>query len=455
MPPLGRRGRCRASQVLALLALATPVLGALTPESGAYALVADAGSTGTRVYVYHLGAGSEVQITDVGKGPALSSFQDTPEKAAEAVKAQLFKAQALIPPELRPAVPVSVFATAGLRLLPEETQQAIFEGLKKGLLSESYPFDADALEVRTISGREEGVFALLAANYLEKTLRATLEVTGRDLMGVLDLGGSSTQVAVPPSLTDGESLALKLGSEHTFVRSYLNLGMERMRHRTYQRLMETAAADVREQKTVPNPCAFTDYAEDGGEWRGVGRAVECQAVLAEVIREEKAACAEAAANGSGGECLDETPAPAPTGAEGAKFFLISGYLYVTEFARWWLTGAHSAEEKFKAPGLFESPTVAELREAAAALCAQPWARIASVALDPRTRSRFTPPDKVAHRCFELNYIAALLSVGYGFPDGDRLFRIVEEVAGNEIEWTLGAFLHGFSKRRGSAPSNEL
>mmetsp|Transcript_68544 Transcript_68544/g.216728 ORF Transcript_68544/g.216728 Transcript_68544/m.216728 type:complete len:452 (-) Transcript_68544:21-1376(-) len=446
-----------------LLALVARLAAAAT--GGSYALVADAGSTGTRMYLFYVNMSGDgkVQITDLGKGPALSSFKETPEKAADAVRPQLVKAKDHIPEAMHGSVPVSVFATAGMRLVSQEAQDAIYGGLKTSLLQGDFPFNRDRLHARTISGREEGIFALIAANYLAKNLHASLEVAGKSLMGVLDLGGSSTQVATPPSLDMGEHLAPKLGSGHTFVRSFLKLGMERMRQRTFQSFVDAAPAALRERRAVSNPCSFYGYTEKEEAWRGTGHAAACEEAVAAVLAAEKESCAAAtaaaAAENATPECLGASPVPTPHGPTSTvRFFLISGYMYVTDFARWWLDqpGVRSSSlQVLQEPGAFSTPSIAELREAAAVLCAEPWEGISAAALDPARKHHFTGAHKVPHRCFEINYIAALLSVGYGFGPDEKIFRIVEDIDGREIEWTLGAFLHSLTSEGSDSAAQEL
>jgi len=450
-----------ACPLLLLLLLPALAFANQKAPAGLYSLVADAGSTGTRMYLFHMSsnkddeAQGEVKITDVGKGPALSSFQDSPGRALEAVASQLTKAKDLIPESVHKSVPVSVFATAGMRLLPVNVQHAIYDGLKTGLLNAGFPFNEGALQARTISGREEGIFALIAANYLAKTIHTSLHGAGDALMGVLDLGGSSTQVAAPPDLGAGELLSHKLDSSHTFVRSFLKMGMERMRMRTFQTFVDAAPASVRERRAVPNPCAFYGYIEGEEPWRGIGHASACERALAKLLAQDKAECATLHSNSrdandssTPAECLGDGQVPTTSGSgSSAHFFLISGFLYVTDFARWWLEQPGVRTKSLTVlsePGAFSSPTVAELREVAHVLCAASWQDLLAAMKDEAKAHRFTKRPKIPHRCFELNYIVALLSEGYGFGPHDRIFRIVEEVGGGEIEWTLGAFLHAMS-----------
>merc|ERR1719424_35432 len=152
-----------------------------------------------------------------------------------------------------------IFATAGMRLVESDKAHAVWESLKNQLLANDYPFLRGGLQAKTISGREEGVFAFLAANYLTQPQRigVDLKVQSESLMGVLDLGGSSTQIAVPPSVKVGDSIQPHLQEKHMYVKSFLSLGMERMRQNTLDATLEQAHWVQRVASKVPNPCGFS------------------------------------------------------------------------------------------------------------------------------------------------------------------------------------------------------
>jgi len=401
---------------------------------------------------------TKLDISDLGKGPPLSSFQDNPDDAAATVRKQVEKARGLIPRSLHSAVPVLIFATAGMRLVQAQKARAVYEGLRVGVLDGDFPFDRKAYQARTISGREEGVYAFLAANYLAQRIGLDLKVRNQNLMGVLDLGGSSTQIAVPPKVREGSPIAASLGEAHMYVRSFLSLGMERMRQLTFQTLFQEAHWALRGGARVPNPCAFDGYIESGELWRGTGDAAQCQKVVATVLRREATLC-----RGSEPRSLRRSsclpmglvrPAMDAASAAVPRFFLISGFVFVADFTRWWLEHPGVlpkpsedllADEREILSALgnataFTSPTIAELKAAVAVLCASPWSNVSNSAANPSTRHRYSPISKVPHRCFELNYIITLLSHGYGFPEGSRPFQFVDAIAGREVEWTLGAFL---------------
>lgn len=67
--------------------------------------------------------------------------------------------------------------------------------------------------IRVISGGEEGAFGWLAVQYLAKRLKG-MENSGKGLLGVLELGGASTQITFPSQdavLPSSVSLDLLLG----------------------------------------------------------------------------------------------------------------------------------------------------------------------------------------------------------------------------------------------------
>ena len=62
--------------------------------------------------------------------PGLSAYKDNPKKGAESLRGMLDKAKDYIPKELWAATPISLKATAGLRLLPPEKSKAILDEVR-------------------------------------------------------------------------------------------------------------------------------------------------------------------------------------------------------------------------------------------------------------------------------------------------------------------------------------
>ena len=181
-----------------------------------YAVVLDAGSTGSRVLgftFYHSPATRNLVLEDElwheikpglsrwvfllvdiegGLGYYLStncSFATEPEAAADTVSQLLEMAQARVPASRRGATPVTLKATAGLRLLPAEQSAALLEAVTARLEASGFANRG----VGIASELEEGVFGWVTVNYLLEQLH-----NPRKSYVALDLGGGSTQITFLP-----------------------------------------------------------------------------------------------------------------------------------------------------------------------------------------------------------------------------------------------------------------
>jgi len=223
-----------------------------TPYKGAsrlvqYALMIDAGSTGSRIHIYKFNncGPSAVYEYETFKmtQPGLASYSGRPEDAARSLDVLLNEALRVVPESLRKCTPVAVKATAGLRLVPGSQSADILEAVKNRLHM-AYPFPLqDEGGVVIMDGKDEGVYAWITANYLLNTI---LPDTPRDTptYAVLDLGGASTQIVFEPtfskpdsSLVEGEhKYDLKFGGKtHVlYQHSYLGYGLMRARQHVHR-----------------------------------------------------------------------------------------------------------------------------------------------------------------------------------------------------------------------------
>lgn len=160
-----------------------------------YAVVFDAGSTGSRVHVLKFEKTSSglklLKDTFQSLKPGLgdSGWKDEPERAAASLQPLLEEAIQAVPEEQQARTPVELRATAGLRLLGETQSKRILEAVTKVL--ENSPFMLVPNGVSVMDGIDEGAFAWLTLNYL-------LGKTGKpatELVGAIDLGGGSVQQA--------------------------------------------------------------------------------------------------------------------------------------------------------------------------------------------------------------------------------------------------------------------
>lgn len=218
-----------------------------------YALMIDAGSTGSRIHIY--------KFNNCGKSPAyeyevfkqiqpgLSSFAGNPQDAAASLDPLLEEAVNVVPPSLYSCTPVAVKATAGLRLLGAQESGDILEAVQRRLQS-AYPFQVVEDGVVIMDGKDEGVFAWITANYLLDTIRAG-SPRGAPTYAVLDLGGASTQIVFEPTFGDDDG-TLFVDGDHKYElqfggttrvlyqHSYLGYGLMRARLSVH-RLVEFVA----------------------------------------------------------------------------------------------------------------------------------------------------------------------------------------------------------------------
>ncbi|XP_022855726.1 apyrase 2-like [Olea europaea var. sylvestris] len=211
------------------------------PKTRGYAVIFDAGSSGSRVHVFCfdkqldlIPIGKELELF-VQRKPGLSSFANDPKAAAHSLLELLEKAEAAVPKELQHDTPVRVGATAGLRQLDGDTPDRILQAVKD-LLKNRGTFKSKADWVTVLDGNQEGAYQWVTINYLLGNLGKEYPST----VGVIDLGGGSVQMAYAisdadaakaPRVSDGEDtyvqeMYLKGRKYNLYVHSYLHYGLE-------------------------------------------------------------------------------------------------------------------------------------------------------------------------------------------------------------------------------------
>lgn len=210
-------------------------------ESRRYAVVFDAGSTGSRVHVYSFGDNMElipingVDIEFAKKvKPGLSAYADNPEEAANSLKEILQSAVEAVPADARAVTPVRLGATAGLRQISDVKADKILEAVRT-LISSTTPFKFEKGWVSILDGSQEGSFMWITINYLLSNLGKSYPNT----VGIVDLGGGSVQMTyaiseeqskkAPKPEGDDASYITKMSlngmNYHLYVHSYLNYGL--------------------------------------------------------------------------------------------------------------------------------------------------------------------------------------------------------------------------------------
>jgi len=430
-----------------------------------YAIMIDAGSTGSRIHVYKFNncgptpelEHEEFKMTEKRpEGSGLSSYKDDVEGAAKSLDPLMQVAVESVPDEYKACTPIAVKATAGLRLLGEKTSGKILEAVR-ARLETRFPFPVVSREkggVEIMKGEDEGVFAWITTNYLLG------KIGGPDhtpTAAVFDLGGGSTQIVFQPTFKDDpaggmpEKMAdgdhkyrLDFGGREfeLYQHSHLGYGLMSARkalHASVVEHMHHQNPDSRAwlSKPIPNTCiapamtkrvnvTFPPEHELAGEhsvtMEGPVDAIpaQCRALAEGILYKDKAcSLAPCSFNGVHQPSLEKTFA--------REDVYIFSYFY----------------DRTHDLGMPESFTLRELHDLTAKVCGgeKTWDAFAGVegALpDLRDRPEW---------CLDLNFISALLHTGYEMPI-DREVKIAKKIKGNELGWCLGASLPLLEKASG-------
>lgn len=217
----------------------------------AYEAVIDAGSSGTRLYLYKTERDSQGLLVsllydyepDALKG--LSSHANQPELAGPSEIGPLLsgldeflKMHAID----HRAVMVSVLATAGMRLVKPQVASLIYQSVSHEIARRGFI----SRQVGTTTGQQEGIYAWLDVNYLKGHLR-----DGQTTVGIVEVGGASAQVALAVRPADWLGDAVKrvrvAGREYDVLSvSYLGLGQNEARQAMVQA--------VQAARLPQNPC---------------------------------------------------------------------------------------------------------------------------------------------------------------------------------------------------------
>lgn len=432
-----------------------------------YALMIDAGSTGSRIHVYRFNnCGPSPELEDEmfmmtepkaeGSGLSSSYLASDAEGAAKSLDVLMDKAVATVPESYRSCSPIAVKATAGLRKLGEEKSQQILAAVRRRLES-AYPFPLvsdDKGGVEVMDGTDEGVYAWITTNYLLGKIGSADKTP---TAAVFDLGGGSTQIVFQPTFPDAPNggmpekmqegdhkYALSFGGRdfELYQHSYLGYGLMAARETLHQAVVLAAYKDdpssVKPGATIVNPCIAPNMSRDvkkiplpAGHALGssidvnmvgpaTSGALQCRAIAEQILNKD-ATCdlTPCAFNGVHQPSLSRTFAR-------EDIYLFS-YFY----------------DRLQPLGMPDSFTLNEMAATTASVCAgeSAWDVFKGVdgALDELR-------DRPEH-CLDLSFMLALLHTGYEMPM-EREVRIAKKINGNELGWCLGASLPLLSQESG-------
>ena len=210
-----------------------------------YSVFFDAGSSGTRVYIYEITPSTYPQsFPIIDQAPASTSLSEekwslkvTPGISTFATNLDgisgylkplidFVKIKIADPIELR-ITPAFLKATAGMRLIPTTDQQNIITKAKDVLLQSGFYLNSSS-SVEVISGADEGLYSWITVNYLSMASDLGASAT----YGIIELGGASLQITfVPehPPTSDSKIVTLGKNTYNLYSKSYTGFGLNSAR----------------------------------------------------------------------------------------------------------------------------------------------------------------------------------------------------------------------------------
>uniref|UniRef100_A0A8B9K6M1 nucleoside diphosphate phosphatase n=1 Tax=Astyanax mexicanus TaxID=7994 RepID=A0A8B9K6M1_ASTMX len=372
-----------------------------------HGIMFDAGSSGTRIHIYKFiqkdPAGLPVLDNEMYHAvkPGLSAYADKPDVGGDTIRQLLKVAKKTIPKEEWRQTPVVLKATAGLRLLPVEKARALLDEVKE-VFDES-PFYVPENSVSIMNGTNEGKFRVKVIFLIFQTKRT---------VGILDLGGGSTQITFLPKskvgllVTAPPSYIARIdmfnSTYELYTHSYLGNGLFAARLATLGAL----GADGLDWKVFTSSCLPKKFRE---EWTFGEKTYKVSGIpdgyagyklcYYEVMRVVKGIIHQ------------------PFEVKGNSIF----YAFSYYFDRAVDSGLIDASRG----GLVE---VRDFKKRAKEVC------------NKMTKYRPISP----YLCMDMTYITCLLKEGFGFKDSTVL-QLTKKVNNVETSWALGATFDHFHK----------
>lgn len=355
-----------------------------------YTIFIDAGSSGSRLHIFQYEYNADLpNISDVfseNTKPGLSSYADQPQQAGASLKKLLDDAASYLKNQHATLedIPVNVLATAGMRLIPTEKQEAIFKNITATLKTD-YSFKMG--DIKVIDGKMEGFYGWLDINYLLGHFKHH-----KPTVGNIDIGGASTEIAFATDdrTKKNDEIEIDINHQHytVFSKTFLGLGQDQARLNML---------------SYPNAshCYPTNYPY---EKQNTGRfkLPSCQTIYADIIEKNRVA--------------DQLP-----NMQKETFVAYGSIYYLYDF--------------------FELDQQAGSRTLIARInqtCQQTWEQLKKQ--HPEVADKY-----LSTYCANGTYIHQLLFDTYQLTSAQ--LTVMDKINQNDIDWTLGAALYQILKMR--------
>lgn len=461
-----------------------------------YAVLIDAGSSGSRVHIYvwppHSGDKRRLlQIrylkddagVDIAKriSPGLSSCYRKPSSASDYVKPLLQFAAKHVPESKHKETPLFILATAGMRLLDLPAQESILDDLRKDVPTD-FQFHFPPNHAQVITGKEEGIYSWIAVNYLmgrfdhsvnaEQPVAINLHnapiTTRQRTIGMLEMGGASVQIAFEitskyeleeikqrrsvKSTADMQDVLAEFNlgcsshdTDHSYllyVTTYLGLGANVARE-TY---LKTFLTNVLQKSNVTSPLGLPKT-----PLVIVDPCLTKESVEKVNITLASGELYELTVEGAGNfdvcktkllEFLDpkreaDSKCSINSSSSCPLKQLLDTRVSFTEsefygFSELWYT----LEDVLRLGGQYN---YFNFKKAASEYCNTKWS-----VLESRYTRKLYPKadrDRLVHECFKSVWVMALLHDGLRMPTSYSKYKSVSSLKGSTVQWTLGALLY--------------
>ncbi|XP_029114486.1 ectonucleoside triphosphate diphosphohydrolase 5 [Scleropages formosus] len=374
-----------------------------------YGIMFDAGSSGTRIHVYTFVQKDQAELPVLDNEmyhavkPGLSAYADMPEEGGNTIRQLLKVAKKTVPRFEWKNTPVVLKATAGLRLLPVHKARVLLDEVQE--VFDKSPFFIPSNSVSIMNGTNEGILAWVTVNFLTGHLYARTRKT----VGILDLGGGSTQITFLPKSkktfhsapSDHLARLDMFNSTYEFyTHSYLGNGLFAARLATLGAL----GADGLDWKVFTSSCLPKKFRED---WTFGGLTYKVSGIpdgyagyklcYYEVLRVIKGIIHQ------------------PYEVKGSSIFYAFSYYYDRAVESGLIDGSRG--------GVVE---VRDFKKRAKEVC------------NKMTKYRPISP----FLCMDMTYITCLLKEGFGFKD-NTVLQLTKKVNNVETSWALGAMFDYF------------
>lgn len=377
------------------------LLARLAASKRRYGIMIDAGSSGTRAHLYSWE--STKGIPNVQPYPDKNAFKKIPIPLAKAAKnisvisdifTQIisFAARNLPPGDLS-KTRIYVYATAGMRLLPDVDQARVIEKTFE-FLSDHSPFKVKKTNIRVIDGLEEGVFGWLSVNHLLGNFQS-----GQPTVGALDMGGASFQIALEVGKSEKPRHTVTIGSKviPLYAHSYLGYGANEALKTITRAMMAVLPPS---DKPLKHPCYPSQLEGEykGRKFVGTGDFEQCSALTDEILLQSSVFASI------------EVPSLKTTN----EFVGMASFYYLN-----------------KALNLKEDSSLEDLKRAVSEFCAADWSKTAEKSGDNEFTRTY---------CWYGIYQWNLMHRGFDFQDGKTKVSKLDTIDGVDLSWTIGAML---------------